>query len=93
MERLTYKDGFGKWAFLLNGAKVTGKIAEKLAQYENLGDPVILAPVVRCCDCKYNDDGFCDYTLDGGRITEDFYCSIAVKRGYEEMTAENETCC
>ena len=36
MERLTYKDGFGKWAFLLNGAKVTGKIADRLAFYENL---------------------------------------------------------
>lgn len=47
MARLTYKNGFNQWVFLIVGREFSGKVADKLAQYENMGDPSELQPIKR----------------------------------------------
>lgn len=91
MARLTYKNGFNKWAFLIVGREFTGNAANKLAEYENLCDPKDLAPVVRCKDCKYyvgyevdKTDGECKRCAQKRLVCYDDYCSSA------ERTAANE---
>lgn len=84
MARLTFKDGYGRWAFLLIGREITGNAANKLAQYENLGDPEDLAPVVLCKDCKYykpyevdGTDGECKRRAQKCLVCYDDFCSSA----------------
>ena len=36
MQRLTFKDGRGRWTLMVNGQPITGQIADRLAAYENI---------------------------------------------------------
>lgn len=93
MARLTFKDGYGRWAFLIIGRQYNGNVANKLAQYENLGDPEDLAPVVRCKDCvnfkQGKIHGSCDIHCNGvGEeevVKKDFFCA------YGERAVANDS--
>ena len=66
MARLTYKNGWGKMCFLVVWREITGNAAEKLAQYEDLGDPSELQRIKRGtweeCDYKELQHGFIETT-------------------------------
>lgn len=58
MARLTYKDGYGRWAIMIDGRQYICKVAEKLAEYENMGDPSELQRIKRGSMSSMN--GFID---------------------------------
>lgn len=101
MARLTFKDGFGKWAFLIVGRQFNGKVAEKLAQYENLGDPSELQRIKRGTwkpslkypgfyECSACADCFIDPDyLEKGKWHFCPHCGADL-RSDEERTAANE---
>lgn len=106
MARLTYKNGWGKWAFLIVGREITGNAAEKLAQYENMGDPSDLQRIKRG-QWNGSGDGYadgelvldmwecsnCGYEADGDEKPDFNFCPCcgADMRSDEERTAANET--
>ena len=62
MARLTYKDDFGKWAFLIVGRQFNGNVANKLAQYENMGDPSELQRIKRGSMSSIGmDEAWCEW--------------------------------
>lgn len=40
-----------------------------------------IRPLVRCKDCKYNDQGFCEEVLEGKSMPGDWFCAGGEKRG------------
>lgn len=107
MARLTYKNGFGRWAFLLIGREITGNAANKLAEYENMGDPSEMQPIKRG-EWIGSGDGYADGEIvldiwecsNCGTVMDDWDekpnykfcpCCGADMRSDEERTAANET--
>ena len=40
-----------------------------------------IRPLVRCKDCKYYDQGFCEDVLEGKGAPEDWFCAGGERRG------------
>ena len=84
MSRLTKWNG-KKWV-LPQGRTSDGEsywriIAEKLAEYENVGEPDALVAVIRCRDCAYHSGSYCHHKYSyGAFVYDDSFCSKA-KRG------------
>lgn len=94
MARLTYKNGFGKYAFLVVGREITGNAANKLAQYENMGDPsefqrIKSGEFIEIEDVYFNDTVYqcsiCkeEFILTEGTPEENYYnfcprCGVAM---------------
>lgn len=93
MSRLTKWNG-KKWV-LPQGRTSDGKsnwriIAEKLAEYENIGEPESLTTVIRCRDCKYRSGNYCHHTMSyGSFIRDDGFCSNARKAKEGETNEPN----
>lgn len=39
--------------------------------------------IVRCGECKYNDDGFCDEVMDGRGVYDDWFCANGEREAQE----------
>ena len=83
MSRLTKWNG-KKW-ILPQGRTSDGEsywriIADRLAEYENIGEPDELTAVIRCRDCAYRRGDYCHKHFTEVFVYDDDFCSKA-KRG------------
>ena len=97
MARLTYKNGYGKTCFLVVGREITGNAAEKLAQYEDLGEPSELQRIKRAEWKSFSDPLIPDLTCycsnclwKNERMTNICPDCGAYMRSDEERTAAND---